>query len=294
MSIQRITASDIAVEIHTIIKSNGNSRKERIDSLNDVADLAKELLNGLNNANAEIYEIDENLDNLNEQLLEMEKQLADEQSNLENANLEIGEIDERIEELEEKYPNLTEDEEAELDALYVSRAGLIADLTESSQTINTVTNTYNNLFNQNSAYVATLTDVVDAMADYSEAGQEIQDSANELGKSNMNVEKALERNETSWLFGRSKKIDKYIERVGYTEVGELSYYDSVDNEFIAKYDLIESKGGNSIGGKMRNATAKVYSYGQTIQDASSSLNSLAQNLKTEIEVDYNVENDEMT
>jgi len=79
---------------------------------------------------------------------------------------------------------------------------------------------------------------------------------------------AIAINETAY-----NKFNKYLERMDYTEVGDNSqtFYDSIDHEYVAEYDVLEGKGGNQIGGKMRKATAKVFSYGKTITTAANEI-----------------------
>ena len=142
------------------------------------------------------------------------------------------------------------------------------------------------------SYVAELTDTIDAMDEYTQVGGVIRDAAKSVGRSNMDVEDALERNETSWwnqgksgFLGAGKsKTEKYLERTGYEEMDDgMTYYDGVDNEYVAKYDVIEAKGGNQIGGKLRKATAKTYSYGDTIEFASGEIKKKAEDTKGKLE-----------
>jgi hypothetical protein len=49
------------------------------------------------------------------------------------------------------------------------------------------------------------------------------------------------------------------------------------------HHIIEAKGGNQIGGKLRKATAKTYSYGDTIEFASGDIKKKADETKGKLE-----------
>ena len=86
------------------------------------------------------------------------------------------------------------------------------------------------------------------------------------------------------LFGQGKQMQNYIDKAGYTEIGNNSqvFYDAINHDYIAEYDVLEKKGGNQIQGKMRNATAKTYSYGKTIEVASQNIEKTADEAKLKI------------
>lgn len=286
MAIQKITANDIKTQIHHIIESKGGKRKDRIEALDEISNIGKNLINNLNDGNKVIYEIDEEIDDITEQYNAMLNDIENYESEILDAEDEIEAVTAQIEELESKDPaELTEDEREELSVLYQYLDEQTARSDDANRNIGEAENGIEGLSAKRGSYVAELTDTIDAMDDYTEAGKELKNSATSVGR-DMDVEKALERNETSWWLGVERiwrssgnegKADNYIQRVGYTEKDDgMTYYDGVDNEYVAKYDVIEAKGGNQIGGKLRKATAKTYSYGDTIEFASGDIKKKAE------------------
>lgn len=287
MAIQKITANDIKTQIHHIIESKGGERKDRIEALDEISNIGKNLINNLNDGNKVIYEIDEEIDDITEQYNAMLNDIKNYESEILDAEDEIEAVTAQIEELESKDPaELTEDEREELSVLYQYLDEQTARSDDANRNIGEAENGIEGLSAKRGSYVAELTDTIDAMDEYTEAGKEIKNSATSVGR-DMDVEKALERNETSWWnasesmisffdLGKSK-TEKYLERTGYKEMDDgMTYYDGVDNEYVAKYDVIEAKGGNQIGGKLRKATAKTYSYGDTIEFASGEIKKKAE------------------
>ena len=282
MSIQKITASDITSQIHSAVETNGTKRKGRIATLNKIAEIGKTLLDGLNAANKEVVDIIDDLDDISEQMEAMERDLLEEQAKLELANNKTKSVDLRIEQLENiPSEELTPEEQQELQDLYAEKTTHSTSADNATSKMKSLENSSIALSNKISDYSASLNDTIDTIAEYTKASGEIKDKAKEVGKSNMNVEKALKRNEGT-------KTEDYVKMLDYETLdgaevkGAMTYEDTVDNEFVAKYDVIEAKGGRQINGKMRKATAKAYSYGQTIEDASAQVKQKAENAKNNI------------
>ena len=282
MAIQKITANDIKTQIHHIIESKGGKRKDRIEALDEISNIGKNLINNLNDGNKVIYEIDEEIDDITEQYNAMLNDIENYESERLNAEDEIEAVTAQIEELESKDPaELTDEDREDLSRLYQYLDEQTAISDDANRNIGEAKNGIEGLFAKRGSYVAELTDTIDAMDEYTEAGKELKNSATSVGK-DMDVEKALERNETGWwnFFSVDKKqktqAEKYLQRTGYDEMDGGIYYDDIDNEYVAKYDVIESKGGNQIGGKLRKATAKTYSYGDTIEFASGDIKKKAE------------------
>ncbi len=282
MSIQKITASDITSQIHSAVETNGTKRKGRIATLNKIAEIGKTLLDGLNAANKEVVDIIEDLDNISEQMEAMERDLLEEQAKLELANNKTKSVDLRIEQLKNIPPEeLTPEEQQELQDLYTEKTTHSTSADNAISKMKSLENSSIALSNKISDYSASLNDTIDTIAEYTEAGGKIKEEAEEVGRSNMNVDAALERN-------AGKKTENYVKMLDYETLDgaegkeAMTYEDTVDNEFVAKYDVIEAKGGRQINGKMRKATAKAYSYGQTIEDASAQVKQKAENAKNNI------------
>ena len=293
MAIQKITANDIKTEIHHIIESKSGKRKDRIEGLNEIANIGKTLINNLNDGNKTIYEIDEEIGDITEQYNAMLADIENYESEILDAEDEIDTVNSQIEELESKDPaELTDEEREELSMLYQYLEEQTARSDNANRSIGDAENGLEGLSAKRGSYVAELTDTIDVMDEYTQAGGVIRDAAKSVGRSNMDVEDALERNETSWwnigdsgVFGWGKsKTEKYLARTGYEEMDDgMTYYDGVDNEYVAKYDVIEAKGGNQIGGKLRKATAKTYSYGDTIEFASGEIKKKAEDTRGKLE-----------
>lgn len=281
MSIQKITASDITSQIHSAVETNGTKRKGRIATLNKIAEIGKTLLDGLNAANKEVVDIIEDLDNISEQMEAMERDLLEEQAKLELANNKTKSVDLRIEQLKNIPPEeLTPEEQQELQDLYAEKTTHSTSADNATSKMKSLENSSIALSNKISDYSASLNDTIDTIAEYTEAGGKIKEEAKEVGR-DMNVEKALKRN-------AGKKTENYVTMLDYEtlngaeEKGAMTYEDTVGNKFVAKYDVIEAKGGRQINGKMRKETAKAYSYGQTIEDASAQVKQKAENAKNNI------------
>ena len=303
MAIQKITANDIKTQIHHIIESKGGKRKGRIEALDEISNIGKNLINNLNDGNKVIYEIDEEIDDITEQYNAMLNDIENYDSERLDAEDEIEAVTAQIEELESKDPaELTEDEREELSVLYQYLDEQTARSDDANKNIGEAENGIEGLSAKRGSYVAELTDTIDAMDEYTEAGKELKNSATSVGRGGMDVEKALERNESSWWVNADKyggifggvaigvavaggnKTEKYLERTGYEEMDNgMTYYDGIDNEYVAKYDVIEAKGGNQIGEKLRKATAKTYSYGDTIEFASGDIKKKAEDTKGKLE-----------
>lgn len=291
MAIQKITANDIKTQIHHIIESKGGKRKDRIEALDEISNIGKNLINNLNDGNKVIYEIDEEIDDITEQYNAMLNDIENYESEILDAEDEIEAVTAQIEELESKDPaELTEDEREELSVLYQYLDEQTARSDDANRNIGEAENGIEGLSAKRGSYVAELTDTIDAMDEYTEAGKELKNSATSVGRGGMDVEKALERNETGWWnffsvdINQKTQAEKYLERTGYEEMDDgMTYYDDIDNEYVAKYDVIEAKGGNQIGGKLRKATAKTYSYGDTIEFASGDIKKKAEDTKGKLE-----------
>ena len=249
------------------------------------------MINNLNDGNKVIYEIDEEIDDITEQYNAMLNDIENYESEILDAEDEIEAVTAQIEELESKDPaELTEDEREELSVLYQYLDEQTVRSDDANKNIGEAENGIEGLSAKRGSYVAELTDTIDAMDEYTEAGKELKNSATSVGRGGMDVEKAMERNETSWWnffsvdINQKTQAEKYLERTGYEEMDDgMTYYDGIDNEYVAKYDVIEAKGGNQIGGKLRKATAKTYSYGDTIEFASGDIKKKAEDTKGKLE-----------
>lgn len=357
MSTLKINSAEISNQILSIFRTNSNTRSGRMNTLDQIAELAKGIIDNLNNIDDTVYEITEELDGFNEEYGSLMFEIEKANSEIENYSNSSSALDSEILSLEDKEKDgtITEDESERLNSLRAEQQTY----QEKSNTINKklgkLTNSSDSISSKISDYTEELDDISSTMEEYQKAGTVIKESANKYGKKNMNCEKAMERNESSWwgnaakyggiaaiggaavasgglfaggaigvavagesllagiagfttgatvgaatggflgtgvgiglgsLFGQGKQMADYLDKAGYTEIGDNSqvFYDSINHDYIAEYDAIEKKGGNQIQGKMRKATAKTYSYGKTIEVASQNIEQIAEQAKSKINI----------
>ena len=202
--------------------------------------------------------------------------------------------------MEEKFDGkdeLTEEDMEEMGELYDSYDELFSlqsDTSVLNKNINNINDKLTDSFYKIDGYNDTLDDTAELMEGYQKAGEEIKNSANKYGKKNMNCERAMERNEKNWLgnafsivhdpvgsatgesltpetmiiSNQKTQMDSYTDRKGLDEVSNQTFYNSSSHEFVSEFDAMDDKGGNEIEGKLRRATAKVYSRGKTSSDSS--------------------------
>ncbi|MCQ2743635.1 MAG: hypothetical protein MJ230_02405 [bacterium] len=285
MAVNNVNANEVASEIRTIFKDN----KKKKDVLNKIAELGENVLNNLNSMDKTVYEIVEDYEVCYNEFQEAQEKLEQAETDYNDISGNIDGTNERIAELEEKMNNgeLTADEKEELKNLYNMLNALNSDSQNSNKLLGTLQSTIYSNGNKLQTYNGQLDNIVSQMQDYSEAGTVIKDSANKYGKKNMKCERAMERNETSWWnFFNIKtdgktQLDRYTNKAGLTEITNQTFYDDESHEFITEYEALEKKGKNQIGGKKRKGTAKVYSYGKTIESASKILKMKADAVKNE-------------
>ena len=272
---ENINGNEMNTKIHAIFSKHDNTRTGRIDTLNEICELGKEIIESLNTMDKNVSEIEDDFENCLEDFEQMQKDLDSDiaESNKMTANLQ--ELNPRIEKLEAKIANgetLTEEESEELRTLYAARG----DIQEDSQTLNnsikTLSGNLSTSFGKISNYQNVINDVMEKIDGYAEAGQVIKEASKKYGR-NINSERVMERNETSWWnflslkAGQKTQMDRYTEEEGLTEISHQVFY-SKDSGFVPEYDAIENKGGNQVGGGLRKATVKTFSYGDTIESAS--------------------------
>lgn len=285
MAVNNVNANEVASEIRNIVKDN----KKKKDVLNKIAELGENVLNNLNSMDKTVYEIVDDYEACYNEFQEAQEKFEQAETDYNNISGNIDGTNERIAELEEKMNNgeLTADEKEELKNLYNMLNALNSDSQNSNKLLGTLQSTILNNGNKLQTYNGQLDNIVSQMQDYSEAGTVIKDSANKYGKKNMNCEQAMERNETSWWNFFSGKtdgktqLDRYTNKAGLTEITNQTFYDDESHEFITEYEVLDKKGKNQIRGKKRQGTAKVYSYGKTIESASKILKGKADAVKKE-------------
>lgn len=292
MSLDKISADDIKTQIHNIFKSHDYNRKGRIDILDEISDLGKELIGNLNSADKTIYEIQGEMDDVIEEYDKIMQEIDKARDEFTDSNTSIEQIDARIEELETKgEENLTDSEKRELEWLRGQRENYQATAENASGQVDSLTGTSQSTIAKLDGFNEQLGDIADATEEYHAAGEQIQSSAKQYGREAVINGDDLRKQRTSWFNffsignGNGSKYDKYVKASGYEMVGDTvnntqyTYYDGVEHEFVAEYDVMEQKGGNKIQGALRKSTAKAWSYGQTIQDASNIVNEKAEETK---------------
>lgn len=316
MSVPQINSNDISNQILNIFRANSNNRSGRIDTLDQISVLAKGIIDSLNTIDDSVAAITSDLENFNEEYESLMLEIERTNSEIENYSNSSDALDSEIEYLEEKEKDgsITKEEAEELNSLRAEQQAFLEKSNSANKNLGNLTNSTNSMTSKMSSYSEELENITSTMEEYQNAGTVIKDSANKYGKKNMNCEKAMERNESSWwgnaakyggiaaigsaggplgtgagiglglLFGQGKQMEKYLDKAGYTEIGDNSqvFYDAVNHDYIAEYDILEKKGGNQIGGKMRKATAKTFSYGKTIEVASQNIEQIAEQAKSKI------------
>ncbi len=142
------------------------------------------------------------------------------------------------------------------------------------------------------SYGKLLDDITEKMDGYAEAGDKVKEAASTYGRSDMaeNLEEggnsnALKRNESMWGRGwltgaKNNKTQKLVERMGYSgmgdggSAGDMTYHDDEYGGYHAEYDVMQY----GIGGKLRDLTAKTWSYGKTVNTASNDMKNRAETL----------------
>ena len=317
MSVSKINPQDISNQILEIFRNNSNSRRGRIDTLNQISDLAKGIIDNLNSVDDSVYEIIDELEDFNEEYGLLINQIASTNSEIDENSKTSSALDTEILELEQKEEKgvITDNEAERLNNLRAQQQQVQEDSGSLTDSLDELSSSFGSVKSKIFASSTKLEDITDVMDDYKEAGVEIKESANKYGKKNMNCEKVMERKESSFWgnvakyggmatagalafgatgavvgaiggarLGQGQQMEKYLDRAGYTEVGDNSqvFYDAVNHDYIAEYDVLEKKGGNKIVGKMRKATAKTYSYGKTIEVASADIEQKAEQAKPKI------------
>lgn len=302
MSIPQINSSDISNQILNIFKGNSNNRKGRIETLNQISDLAKGIIDNLNNIDDSVAEIMGDLENFNEEYESLMLEIEETNYEFEKYSNSSESLEHEIAALEEKEKNgsITEEEVEKLNSLRAEQQVYLDKSNSVNKNLAELTNSSNSMTSKMTNYSEELENISTTMEEYQKAGTVIKESANKYGKKNMNCEKAMDRNESSWwgnaakyslaggvfsgFFGQGKQTQKYLDKAGYEEIGNNSqvFYDAENHDYIAEYDVLEKKGGNQIGGKMRKATAKTFSYGKTIEVASQNIEQNAKQTKSKL------------
>ena len=353
MSVPHVNSADISNQVLEIFRKNSNTRSGRIDTLDQISDLAKGIIGNLNDIDDSVYEITDELDNCNEEFERLMQEIDKANSEVESYTITDNALNSEIVTLEQKEEDgtITEEEKERLNSLRVQQYQNQKKSNSATGNLNKLTKSSDAISSKISGFSEELDDVTSAMEEYKNAGTIIKESANKYGKKNMNCEKVMERNESSWwgnaakyggmvaiggvavatggafagiaigsavstsflglgealigaaigtgagtviglgsgiglssLFGQGRQMQKYLDRAGYTEIGNNSqvFYDDVNHDYIAEYDALEKKGGNQIQGKMRKATAKTFSYGKTIEVASQNVEQVAEQAKLKI------------
>lgn len=358
MSIENVNGKDIESKLHNIFMNHDTTRSGKMETLNEISELGKELLADLNTMDSNIYEISEDCDNAFEEAVKKKQEVEDAKDEQDEYYMEILKIDEEIAAFEDRLNNgeeLSESEQKRLDDLYTKRGNLQYNADSMNSKLSNLNYDMSSAMGKVGNYNNLLNGIISKMPGYKEAGEKIKDSANEYGKKNMNCEKAMERNETSWwnffsvkggvhaevgavvgagagyiggaaagaaigaacgtvfpglgniigaaigcvaglilgavgggfggaAIGSNSKtqMEKYTEQAGLTEVADQTFYDEETHEFITEYDALEAKGGNQIQGKLRKATAKVYSVGKTISSSSDVVKNKAEDQKKDL------------
>lgn len=358
MSVPHVNSADISNQVLEIFRKNSNTRSGRIDTLDQISDLAKGIIGNLNDIDDSVYEITDELDNCNEEFDRLMQEIDKANSEVESYTITDNALNSEIVTLEQKEEDgtITEEEKERLKSLREQQYQNQKKSNSATGNLNKLTKSSDAISSKISGFSEELDDVTSAMEEYKNAGTLIKESANKYGKKNMNCEKVMDRNESSWwgnaakyggmaaiggatvatggifagaaiggaaataagitgfkalgmvatgayigtatgavvgigsgiglgsLFGQGRQMQKYLDRAGYTEIGDNSqvFYDAVNHDYIAEYDALEKKGGNQIQGKMRKATAKTFSYGKTIEVASQNVEQVAEQAKSKI------------
>lgn len=286
MSLDNVNGAEMKSFIRKAKQSNDvGSRSGRIDALQQISDLGKELLDALNVQDESMYEIMGEYDSVTNEMEKLQQEYDAQTEKAENYATSLEDIDDRIAELEGKIDGgeeLTEDETRELEWLYKQRGTVADDVDDTNGNIKTLGGDLQSANTKLDGFNQTLVDIEDKMDGYTEAGAELKGAARDIGRSGMvnNFESAgtgndaLKRNESSWGWaddkGGANKTQKGLKRAGYTGMNDgaggksFTYHDNEGGGYKAQYDA----NAYGIGGKLRDLTARTWSYGQTVETAS--------------------------
>lgn len=329
MSLGNVNGKDIKTQIHSIASSgNAGSRKGRIEILEKVSELGKELLDALNSQDENLVELENDYDDIFEQFEELDNEIKAAEEKAQGIADGITDIDEEIADLEAKKANgeeLSDFDQTRLEYLYKVKSGKQEDASDENSHLTDLAGKKSTVGAKLDGFGALLNDITEKMDGYAEAGDEVKDAAHTYGRSNMaeNMEKnggALKRNESMWgktaihsvggsviggsiggIFGpvgfivgaviggvggivtgatTKNDTEKYVERMGYRGMGDggegsnMTYHDDEYGGYHAEYDVMQY----GIGGKLRDLTAKTWSYGKTVNTASNDMKNRAETL----------------
>ena len=359
MSVDGVNGKQIKADLHSIAKEHGVSRrKERIETLEAIAEKGKELLDDLSAMDKTVYDVVDEMDDLMDELEDLEAKQAAAQAKIEVTNKKLGTANERLAVLDEKAQTedgLTEAEQEEYNRLRASIKDYKYEAKTHNATLGDLAGNVKSLNGKMSDTLYKTNGIAEKMEDYSDAGNEIKASAKKYGR-DIDCEKVMERNETSWwnIFSRKgngdgkqvqgaaegaiagaavigvtgqavgtliagtkigaalgscfgpvgcaigiaagviaggtvgllkskgeTQMDKFLDKMDMEEIADQTFQDSVDHKFMSEYEAIEAKGGNQVGGKLRKATVKVFSYGKSISAASDKVKSDVDKVKSD-------------
>ena len=204
MSIENVNRTSMESQIHSIATSgDAGSRKGRIEILEKVIELGREVLDNLNQKDVTLVEVEGELDKVSDDFEELEKQLKEAEGNLEKNKTNLTAQDARIAELERKADSekgLPEDEQKELDMLYALRAAVLSDANNNSSLIKDLGGQVSEKSAKMESYNNLLSDLVETMSDYADAGDAVKDAASQFGRPKVaeNAENVMKRNESMW------------------------------------------------------------------------------------------------
>lgn len=296
MSLGNVNGKDIKTQIHSIASSgNAGSRKGRIEILEKVSELGKELLDALNSQDENLVELEHDYDDMLEQFEELDNEIQAAEEKAQGIADGITDIDEEIADLEAKKANgeeLSDFDQTRLEYLYKVRSGKQEDANDERSHLTDLAGKKSTFASKMDSYDKLLDDITEKMDGYAEAGDKVKEAASTYGRSGMakNLEEggnsnALKRNESMWGRGwltdaKNNKTQKLVERMGYSgmgdggSAGDMTYHDDEYGGYHAEYDVMQY----GIGGKLRDLTAKTWSYGKTVNTASNDMKNRAETL----------------
>lgn len=207
MSLGNVNGAEIKSQINSI-KTSGDcgSRKGRIEVLEQVSALGKEILDALNEKDENLVEIEGDYDDILAEVEEFDAKIEEAEGQAKGITGDIEGIDEEIAAFEERIANgeeLSEFDQARLEYLYQSRSNRQSDADNTNSSLDELTQQRSGSSAKLDKYNALLSELTETMDDYADAGDEVRQAAHDVGRPGMadNIEKnggAIKRNESMW------------------------------------------------------------------------------------------------
>ena len=214
MALGNVNGADIKSQIQSIAKSSdAGSRKGRIEILEKVSELGKEILDALNVKDEQLVELEGGYNDMLAEFENLDNEIKAQENKMNGITDGISNIDAEIAELQAKSESeggLDELDQSRLDYLINLRSGQQSEAEGAGNTVNDLSGKRSDVSGKLDNYTALLDDIAQTMEGYADAGAEVKDAAHRFGRSGMadNIEKnggAIKRNESMWgkdaLFG---------------------------------------------------------------------------------------------